>query len=258
MPFTPNSPGYAGPFDPADMFPPAPVWPPCPPCPPGPPGPRGLPGPPGPRGLPGLPGSLNSTAACFVYAQLAHLLEQFLDLYPGQTLYVFMPGLSPWWISGIPDQVIISAEGTYAGLFLLDGAYPVAFPLSAIAALQFETGAVYNPAITFLSKPDFPPGCDTNIITAIHDYVATLTGDVLFDIASVADSMGPIYQNPYGLIVQADALGNDPSFIPTTFITAIAPQPPAGAKAAGAAEVKHTSVDANSAPPTRIQSIFRS
>ena len=69
---------------------------PFPPCPRGPAGP---PGPPGPRGL---PGSLNSTAACFVYAQLAHLLEQLIELYPGLTLYVFLPGISPWWISGIP------------------------------------------------------------------------------------------------------------------------------------------------------------
>ena len=248
MPITPNAPGYAGPFDQADMRPP------FPPCPPGPPGPRGLPGPPGPRGLRGLPGSLNNTAECFVYAQLAHLLEQLIDLYPGLTLYVFMPGIGPWWISGIPDRVFQSSEGTYAGLFLLDGEYPVAFPLSAIAALQFETGtAVYNPAITYLPKPDFPPGCDTNIVTAIHDYVATLTGDVLFDFASVADSLGPIYQNPYGLIVQADALGNDPTFIPVTFITAIAPQPPDGAKAA---ETKHTSADTDDAPPTRIQSAY--
>lgn len=47
--------------------------------------------------------------------------------------------ISPWWVSGAPYQVYKSAEGTYGGLFLLsDGGY-VAFPLSAIAALQFET-----------------------------------------------------------------------------------------------------------------------
>lgn len=224
--------------------------PPFPPCPPGPRGPAGPPGPMGPRGP---AGSLNNTAQCFVYAQLAHLLEQLIDLYPGLILYVFLPGISPWWISGVPYQVYKSAEGTYGGLFLLgDGGY-VAFPLNAIAALQFETGtAVYNPAITYLSKPDFPPGCDTNIVTAIHEYVSTIPGDinVLFNIGSNVRSTGPIYLNKYGLIVQADEHGNDPAFIPTTFITGIAPQTTAAAKD------KIAESSAESIPPTKIQSVI--
>ena len=240
--------------DPTDSSDTSARHPPFPPFPPCPPGPRGPVGPPGPRGLRGPAGSLNDTAQCFVYAQLAHLLEQLIDLYPGLTLYVFLPGISPWWISGAPYQVYKSAEGTYGGLFILgDGGY-VAFPLSAIAALQFETGtAVYNPAITYLSKPDFPPGCDTNIVTAIHDYVSTIPGDidVLFNIGSSLRSTGPIYLNNYGLIVQADQYGNDPSFIPTTLITGIAPQ-----TAAAAEETKaESSTEAKGAPPTRIQAI---
>ena len=130
----------------------------------------------------------------------------------------------------------------------------MAFPLSAIAALQFETGtAVYNPAITYLPKPSFPPGCDTNIVTAIYEYVATLSGDVLFNIGSYVRSTGPIYLNKYGLIVQADEFGNDPSFIPLTYITGIAPQDAAGA---GAKKAAASSEEAKSAPPTRIQATF--
>ncbi|MGE4484760.1 MAG: hypothetical protein AB7C97_06585 [Oscillospiraceae bacterium] len=234
---------------------PRPPWPPCPPGPPGPQGPRGpigIAGPPGPRGL---PGSLNNTAECFVYAQLAHLLEQLIDLYPGLTLYVFLPGISPWWISGIPYQVYQSSEGTYAGLFLLNGGGSVAFPLSAIAALQFETDtAVYNPAITYLPKPDFPPGCDTNIVTAIYEYVSTLSGVVLFNIGSNVRSTDLIYLNKYGLIVQADEFGNNPAFIPVTHITGIAPQETADAEEKKAA---NSSDSAESAPPTKIQSAFQ-
>ncbi|HPR40841.1 MAG TPA: hypothetical protein PKY19_02300 [Oscillospiraceae bacterium] len=215
------------------------AFPPFPPC------PRGPAGPPGPLGPRGLPGSLNSTAACFVYAQLAHLLEQLIELYPGMTLYVFLPGISPWWVSGIPERVYQSTEGTYAGLFILDGSGEVAFPLSAIAALQFETGtAVYNPAITYLPKPTFPPGCDTNIVTAIYEYVSTLTGEVLINIGSNVRSTGPIYLNRYGMIVQADELGNDPAFVPLTYITGIAPQEMASEAETAAAEA---------APSTRIQ-----
>lgn len=184
-----NKSDSTGSYDAAVKHPPFPPFPPCPP------GPRGPAGPPGSMGPRGPAGSLNKTAQCFVYPQLAHLLEQLIDLYPGLTLYVFLPGISPWWVSGAPYQVYKSAEGTYGGLFLLsDGGY-VAFTLSAIAALQFETDtAVYNPAITYLSKPDFPPGCDTNIITAIHEYVSTIPGDidVLFNIGSYVRSTGPI------------------------------------------------------------------
>ena len=196
-----------------------------------------------------------SSAVCFCYAQLAHLLEQLIVLYPGLTLYVFLPGISPWWISGIPYQVYKSAEGTDGGLFLLSGDEYVAFPLNAIAALQFETGtAVYNPAITYLSKPDFPPGCDTNIVTAIHEYVSTLSGEVLFNVGSNIRSTGPIYLNQYGLIVQADENGNDPAFIPVTHITGIAPQvtPSTDEKKEFSSSNKMEST-----PPTKIQAAIQ-
>lgn len=190
---------------------------------------------------------MNNTAQCFVYAQLAHLLEQLIEYYPGLILYVFMPGISPTWVAGIPYEVYQSSEGTYGGLLVLgddvDGF--VAFPLNAITALEFESGAVYNPAITYLTKPDFPPGCDTNIVTAIYEYIATIPGDidVLFNIGSSLRSTGPIYLNKYGLIVQADEFGNNPTFVPLTFITGIAPQP---ADDEGAKSVEGL-------PPTRIQ-----
>lgn len=218
------------------------TWhPPFPPCPPGPRGPAGPPGPQGPRGP---AGSMNYTAQCFAYAQLAHLLGQLIDLYPGVPLYVFLPGISPWWISGVPQQVYQSPEGTYGGVFILGDGGEVAFPLNAIAALQFtDSATVYNPAITYLSKPDFPPGCDTNIITAVHDYVSTIPAgtEVLINIGSNIRSTGLIYLNKYGLIVQADESGNDPAFVPLTFITGIAPQTTAGVD------------EAKSAPSTRIR-----
>ncbi|MPM66685.1 hypothetical protein SDC9_113595 [bioreactor metagenome] len=204
---------------PSDLRPP---FPPGPPCPAGPRGPAGPQGPPGPRGL---PGSLNNTAISFAYAQLAHLLEQLIEYYPDTTLYVFLTSFTPWYITGLPYQLFASSEGTYGGVFVLnDGGVHYAIPLSAISALQFATGtAVYNPAITYLPKPDFPPGYDTNEITAIYDYVGTLTGDIEIDCGSHVYSTGPVYKNKYGLIVQADALGNDPAFIPVLNIRAIYP-----------------------------------
>ncbi len=207
---------------------------PFPPCPPGsrgpsgPPGlcgPVGLAGPPGPLGI---PGSLNGTAACFVYAQLVHLLEQLIAYYPGVEIHVFSMGNTPWELIGVPQKIYVSTEGTYGGLLIMkkEGIEDVAVPINKIALLQFKNGAVtYNPAITYLPKPDFPPGCDKNILTAIYEFVPTLPKDgLIINIGTKLTLYGRIYYmylNQYGLIVTADNHGNNPSFIPVTYMTSI-------------------------------------
>jgi hypothetical protein len=221
----------------------------CSPCyygPPGPPGSQGPRGIPGIPGVPGAPGSMNDTATCFYYAQLAHLIAQLIEFYPTSLLFVFLNGVNPWYVTGTPYQLYTSTEGTYGGVFILEDAGQFeAIPLTAISAMQFDTGAIYNPAITYLSEPDFPPGCDTNIITAVHDYAATLTGDVLIYTGSVVNSTGPIYKNECGLIVQADALGNDPSFIPVLPITLILPPTAAGSSFIKGSDTMPSRVKAN-------------
>lgn len=187
-------------------------------------GPAGPPGPPGPRGF---PGSLNNTAISFAYAQLAHVIEQLIEFYPNNNLFVYISGFSPSSVSGKPYQLYTSSDGSFGGLFILnDNGLYEAIPLNAIVAMQFDStgGTVaYNPAITYLSKPNFPPGYDTNIVTSIHDYIATLTGNVQFYMGSLVNSIGPIYQNPYGLIVMAENTGNNPAFIPVLNITVFYP-----------------------------------
>ncbi len=196
----------------------------CSPCIPGPPGPPGYPGRTGPPGPPGPPGDMNCTTICFYYAQLAHLIEQLITYYPDTTLYVFLNGFTAWYVTGLPYQLYASADASYGGLFILkDGDQYQAAPLNAIVAMQFDTGTVYNPAINYFSKPKFQPGCDTNIITSIHDYVATITGTFTVYCGTRVYSDGPLYKNEYGIIVQADALGNDPSFIPVMNINLILP-----------------------------------
>ncbi len=193
---------------------------------PGPRGPRGAAGSPGPKGVTGPPGSMNNSAQCFVYAQLANVIEQLIDLYPGQDLIVYLAGLVPSSASGIPTQLYKSSEGTYGGLLILNGTEPIAVPLSAISALQFSDSTIYNPTITYLPKPDFPPGCDTNIVTAIYEYVNTIPSgtDAYFSFGTNLRTTAPVYLNEYGMIVLSDSLGNDPVFLPISLITVIAPQ----------------------------------
>ena len=209
-------------------------FPPCPPCPPGPRGPVGPPGPRGPvgpSGPQGVPGSLNSTAACFVFAQLAHLLEQLMDYYPTQKISFFIPGTSSQLMKGWIQQIYVSTEGTYGGLIIIDtdeGIYN-GVPISAIAALKFDDPTVgYIQGITYLTKPDFPPGCDTNIVTAIYEYISEIPSDVAVTLAvgseTYATSLIPslIYLNKYGLIVLANENGTNPVFVPVTYLSSIA------------------------------------
>ncbi|MCI1960258.1 MAG: hypothetical protein LKJ25_11640 [Clostridia bacterium] len=204
------------------LWPPYPPYP--PPCPPKClPGPRGPAGPPGPQGLRGLPGSLNNTAISFAYAQLSNLIKQLIEYYPTNTLSVYIIGFSPSLVSGLPYELYSSTEGTFGSLFILDdGGNHQAVPLSAICAIYID-GVAYNPAITYIPKPDFPPGYDTNEITAIHDYVGGMTTDVQFYMDSHVNSSGAIYLNPYGLIVQANTDGTNPLFIPVMHIIAFEP-----------------------------------
>ncbi len=236
-------------------------FPPCPPCPPGPrgpagpPGPRGPVGPPGPKGPRGVPGSLNSTAACFVLAQLAHLLEQLIDYYPDQSISIFIPGSSGQWLRTKIQKVYVSTEGTYGGLLVLvdwyEGLY-LCVPISAIAALKFDDPTVaYNSAITYLAKPDFPPGCDTNIVTAIYEYVSEIPGDVAVTLTvgssaySTSVDPSPIYLNQCGLIVLADESGTNLVFVPVTYLASIATDATAGEEK----ESADGGIEAESAPP---------
>ena len=211
----------------------------CLPVVPGPPGPPGLPGPPGPSGPCGKPGAaakFEDTALCFSYAQLAHLIEQLIILYPTTLLYVFLLGFTAWYVTGYPYQLFKSAEGSFGGLFILEdsGQYQ-AIPLNAIVAMQFDTGTVYNPAITYLPRPRLAESCDLNIIAAIHDYLPIST-EVTMYMGTRVNSIGPVYKNEYGLIVQADAGGIDPAFIPVMNVNLILPTFTSGFAAAAETE----------------------
>jgi hypothetical protein len=184
----------------------------------------GPPGPPGPFGPPGKPGNLNDTAAGFVYAQLAHVLKQIILYYPSTIMRAYGNGFTFAGLEGIPIELFSSSEGTYGGLFVVEEeGERGAIPLQSIASVTYTGGVVYNPTITFIPKPFFPAGFDTNIVTAIHDYLPLLTPVTVY-MGTVIDVSGIVYKNEYGMLVVADdALGTNPSFIPVTNITGIVP-----------------------------------
>lgn len=164
-----------------------------------------------------------TSALCFSYAQLAHIIEQLITLYPTTVVTVFTTGFSASSVTGTPYQLFASPEGTYGGIFvLMDNGAQEAIPLNAISAIYTGDGTVYNPSITFLPTPQFPAGCDTNLITAIHDYLPVST-DVELYLKSIIHASGTIYKNEYGILVLSDADGNTPVFISVTTITLMLP-----------------------------------
>jgi hypothetical protein len=184
----------------------------------------GPPGPPGPFGPPGKQGDLNDTATSFVYAQLAQVIKQVIRYYPTTVVTSYSTGFSVTGLQGTPVELYESPDGTYGGLFVVQDNTDVgAMPLQAISAIALSDGSVYNPALTYLSKPVFPNGYDTNIVTAIHDYLPLFTPVVIYA-GALIQITGIIYKNVYGMLVVADdTSGNNPVFVPITNITAIIP-----------------------------------
>jgi hypothetical protein len=164
-----------------------------------------------------------STAICFSYAQLAHVIEQLITIYPTSIFSVFTTGLVASSITGIPYELYTAPDGTYGGLFILmDSGQQEVIPLSSITAIYTGDGTVYDPTMTYLDPEDLSSGCDKNILSAISDFMASQT-DVQIYLGSNISASGLIYKNEYGLVVLSDASGNTPIFIPETHITAIFP-----------------------------------
>lgn len=184
----------------------------------------GPPGPPGPFGPPGRPGNLNDTALSFTYAQLANVLTQLIQYYPATVLKAYTVGFAFTFagLEGTPVKLYASPDASYGALFVMaEGTETGALPLQAIASLAYSGGVAYNPAIHFIPKPEFPPGFDHNIMTAVHDYLTVGKAVTVYTGGSV-EAKGIVYKNPYGMIVIADDLtGVNPTFIPITNLTGI-------------------------------------
>jgi hypothetical protein len=163
----------------------------------------------------------DGTAICFSYAQLAHVINQLITLYPGATMTVYTRGSAAVSLQGNAVELYVSPDATYGTLFILNDAGETgAVPLNAISAIKVGDTAVYDPAITYLPAPEFPTGCDTNLITAYHDYLSVGDNVTVYPGVDIMTS-GRVYKNEYGLLVlTTDEIGTKPIFIPVFSITA--------------------------------------
>lgn len=155
-----------------------------------------------------------ATASDFCMAQLAHVLQQFIALYPSTSLSIYTGNVNP--VAGTPHSLTLSPDGTYAGLLILENdGNQILVPLDAITAIHTGAGTVYNPDLSFLTVPTLAEGADKYIVDGIYDSLS-LSESVLINMQGNLSETGLVYKNPYGMIVISDAEGNSPIFIPVT------------------------------------------
>lgn len=164
----------------------------------------------------------SETMTDFMYQQFGHILGQLITLYPISYMRAYTPGL--YMIDGTPVSLYTSPEGNSPGIFvMLDGTDLESMPLNTILALKVGDGSVYNESITYLVPPvPLPQGWDTNIITAVHDYLPVGTAlDLFWGVGN--NKTGFVYKNEYGMLVITDDMaGNNPFFVlPTSSLIII-------------------------------------
>jgi hypothetical protein len=165
----------------------------------------------------------DTTGSNFSYAQLAHVIEQLIALYPTNVFTVFTRGLTASSVTGTPYALSKSSSGTFGSLFILDDAgQKEVIPLHAITAIYLGNGTVYNPSITYLTPPKLAPGFDTNLLTAYYEYFPVSTEMDMY-LGSNIHATGMLYKNEYGIMVLSDTEGNTPIFIPVLNINVVLP-----------------------------------
>lgn len=165
--------------------------------------------------------STADTTACFAVAQMANILSQMITAYAGKTWSVFTSTLASY--SGVPLGLYTAPGLTQPGLLQLvdiNGDYET-FPIASISAIYPGDGTVYDPSFTFLPAPEpMPPGCDTDLLSAIRSYLPVGT-DVSLRMPVSVSASGSIYKNEYGVLILSDASGNTPILIASPHIRRI-------------------------------------
>lgn len=173
----------------------------------------------------------SSTAICFSYAQLANVITQLMQLYPTAVMTFYTAGFSVTGITGTPVELYASPDASYGTLAVLtDGSSYGVVPLNQIVAIGLPAGTIYNQSIRYLPAPQFPAGCDKNLITSWHDYLLPTTPATIYAGSLVSES-GVVYRNEYGLLVMADDnTGLNPVFMPVVNIRCFTTSVPPTAK----------------------------
>lgn len=162
---------------------------------------------------------MGSSAICFSYAQLANVITQLMQLHPSAVMTFYTAGFNVVGVQGTPVELYASPVAAYGMLAVVmnNGAKAVV-PLNQIVSVSLPTGTPYDQSIHYLPVPQFPAGCDKDLITSWHDYLPPETSVTVYA-GSLISETGVVYRNEYGLLVIADDnAGVNPVFMPVVNI----------------------------------------
>ena len=166
-------------------------------------------------GITGATGASGNSIQCTCVQQMRNLLNQIIQLYPTNTVIVYMESDDN--SNGRPGSLIPTSVNM-AGLFQLtdnQGVPQEAVSICRIVAVTV-TNAVYNPAITYLPAPILPAEeCSADCQAAIRTYMPVGTTGVNIRTGGQAVAQGTIIRNEYGVLVVVGPNNSDPTFVST-------------------------------------------
>ena len=182
----------------------------------GPTGPQGSQGEPGPQGPTGPAEDANS-AFCGCKEQMRNIIQQIITLYPNNDLLVTLESGDA--VVGRPGSLIAGPNGR-TGVFEVTNPQSISQYLSicSIDTVQLNN-AVYNDAIAFLSNTvPKPADCLADCDETIRSLMPVGTSDVSIITNTQTPSTGTVIKNEYGMIVLANEVNNNITFISTCSI----------------------------------------
>ncbi|WP_216557849.1 hypothetical protein [Tissierella carlieri] len=150
-----------------------------------------------------LNSDIADNSSCFALEQFAHVLEQIVNIYQGDSVSIFSNRLAT--VSG-PIHSLYKAPDTVSipMLVLQSEDESFAFNIDKITMLYFPN-SIYDDSITYLSPPSpFPQNCDTDQLKNIYNYV-TVGDSISVTAGPNTSASGDVHINEYGIIVVADA-----------------------------------------------------
>ena len=186
----------------------------------GPQGPAGQQGPAGATGAQGPAGPTGASgtaAGCGCAAQMRHIIQQIIQLYPTDTVVVAMESGNN--ASGRPGALLPAPNGNpNAGLFQLLNAQGVpqeAVSICRIASIRVA-GAAYNASMSYLPTPSpCPSGCDADCEAAVRAYLPVGASAVGINAGGQTVAMGTVLRNEYGVLVVVGPNQSNPTFVST-------------------------------------------
>ena len=180
----------------------------------GPMGPAGATGATGPTGTTGATGPAGDTnsASCGCKEQMRNIIQQIIALYPNNDIFVTLDSGDA--VVGRPGSLILGPNGR-TGVFEVITSQNIRqfLPICSIDTIQINN-ATYNDVIVYLPEPvPAPTDCCADCEATIRSLLPVGTSGVSIITNTQTPSVGTVIKNEYGMIVLANEVSTNITFI---------------------------------------------